>query len=163
MPLPHTDLQTATQGGVMKRSLLALGLALGLIAAWSIGRLQGQEQSGKVIFVSANHANFSELPSSNGRVSMAPIWGDANAGAHATFTKFAPGYDAGMHTHTNDVWIVVIKGAYLYKDDAGEKRISSGDFLRVPGGQKHWSGGDKKEGALFYEESSGKFDLIPAK
>lgn len=96
-------------------------------------------------------------------VSTAPIWGDQNAGAHATFSKFAPGYDAGVHTHTNDVWIVGIKGAYLYKDDAGEKRVGPGDFLRVPGGHKHWSGGDKKEGAVFYEESSGKFDLIPAK
>jgi quercetin dioxygenase-like cupin family protein len=55
-------------------------------------------------------------------------------------------------THTNDVWIVVIKGAYLYKDDAGEKRVCPGDFLRVPGGHKHWSGGDKKLGALFYEK-----------
>ena len=27
-----------------------------------------------------------------------------------------------MHTHPNDVWIVVIKGAYLYKDSDGEKR-----------------------------------------
>jgi hypothetical protein len=51
----------------------------------------------------------------------------------------------------------------LYKDEAGEKRIGPGDFLRVPGGHKHWSGGDKKEGALFYEESSGKFDFIPVK
>ena len=41
--------------------------------------------------------------------------------------------------------------------------LGPGDFLRVPGGHKHWSGGDKKEGAIFYEESSGKFDLIPAK
>jgi quercetin dioxygenase-like cupin family protein len=94
---------------------------------------------------------------------MAAIWGDANAGAHGTFTKFVPGFDAGMHTHTNDVWIVVVKGAYLYKDDAGEKRVGPGDFLRVPGGHKHWSGGDAKQGALFYEESSGKFDSIPAK
>jgi quercetin dioxygenase-like cupin family protein len=88
---------------------------------------------------------------------------DSNMGAHGTFTKFAPGTDSGMHTHTNDVWIVVLKGAYLYKDDAGEKRVGAGDFLRVPGGHKHWSGGDAKEGALFYEESSGKFDLIPVK
>jgi mannose-6-phosphate isomerase-like protein (cupin superfamily) len=68
-----------------------------------------------------------------------------------------------MHTHTNDVWLAVIKGAYLCKDDAGETRVGPGDFLRVPGAHKHWSGGDAKEGALFYEESSGKFDLIPAK
>ncbi len=45
----------------------------------------------------------------------------------------------------------------------GEKRVGPGNFLRVPGGWKHWSGGDAKEGALFYEESSGKFDTILAK
>ena len=114
----------------------------------------------KVIFVSADHATFHETAKG---VSSATIWGDDQKGAHGTFSKFAPGYDAGMHTHTNEVSIVVIKGAYLYKDDAGEKRVGAGSFLRVPGGHKHWSGGDPKEGALFYEESPGKFDLIPAK
>jgi quercetin dioxygenase-like cupin family protein len=145
----------------MKRSLLVVGMAVALMAAWSVGRVQGQKaQAEKVVFASADHANFvARTPS----VSMAAIWGDANTGAHGTFTKFAPGTDSGMHTHTNDVWIVVLKGAYLYKDDAGEKRAAAGDFLRVPGGHKHWSGGDAKEGALFYEESSGNFDLIPAK
>jgi quercetin dioxygenase-like cupin family protein len=73
-----------------------------------------------------------------------------------------PGFDAGMHTHTNDVSLVVIKGAYLYKDATGDKRVGPGDFLRVRGGLKHWSGGDKKEGALFYQEGPGKFDLVPA-
>ena len=147
----------------MRRSLLTVGIAVAMIAAWSIGRLQGQAQGEKVVYVPSSHATFSAMQGGNGGVTTAPIWGDANTGAHATFSKFAPGYDAGMHTHTNDVWIVVVKGAYLYKDDAGEKRVGPGDFLRVPGGYKHWSGGDKKEGAVFYEESSGKFDLIPAK
>jgi quercetin dioxygenase-like cupin family protein len=145
----------------MKKSLLVVGVAAALMAAWSVGRVQGQKgQAEKVVFVSADHANFTTM---NPSVSQAAIWGDSSKGAHATFTKFAPGTDSGMHTHTNDVWIVVLKGAYLYKDDAGEKRVGAGDFLRVPGGHKHWSGGDAKEGALFYEESSGKFDLIPAK
>lgn len=146
----------------MKPSLKLMIVAVAILAAWSIGRLQAQGDAGKVVFASPDHAKFTEPPNNKG-VLMGPIWGDANAGAHATFTKFVPGYDAGMHSHTNDVWIVVIRGAYLYKDDAGEKRVGAGDFLRVPGGHKHWSGGDKKEGALFYEESSGKFDLIPAK
>jgi quercetin dioxygenase-like cupin family protein len=127
----------------MRRSRWTVGVAVGMIAAWSIGRLQGQAQSDKVIFVSASQANFSEMQGGRGGVTAAPIWGDASAGAHGTFIKFVPGYDAGMHTHTNDVWIVVLKGAYLYKDEAGEKRVGSGDFLRVPGGHKHWSGGDK--------------------
>jgi hypothetical protein len=41
--------------------------------------------------------------------------------------------------------------------------VLAGDFIRIPGRHKHWSGGDAKEGALFYEESSGKFDLVSAK
>jgi len=145
----------------MKRSMLVVGVAVALIVAWSVGRAQGQQDSmEKVLFVSADQATFSAM---NPGVSMATVWGDANTGAHATFTKFVPGYDAGMHTHTNDISIVVVKGAYLYKDDAGEKRVGPGSFLRVPGGHKHWSGGDKKDGALFYEESSGKFDFNPVK
>jgi quercetin dioxygenase-like cupin family protein len=94
---------------------------------------------------------------------MNVIVGDPDKGPHATFTKFEPGFDAGMHSHTNDVSIVVIKGAYLYKDEAGEKRVGPGEFLFVPGGHKHWSGGDKTEGALFYEEGPGKFDRVAAK
>ena len=143
----------------MKKSLLTIGVATTLMIAWSIGRVQGQ-QGGKVVFASPDQATFHEMGKGP---SMAAIWGDVDQGAHGTYTKFAPGYDAGMHTHTNDVWIVVIKGAYLYKDAAGDKRVGPGSFLRVPGGWKHWSGGDPQEGALFYEESSGKFDMIPAK
>jgi anti-sigma factor ChrR (cupin superfamily) len=144
----------------VKKSLLAVGVVVALTLAWSVGRAQGQQDQQKVIFVSADQAKYG---TTNRGVSMAAIWGDADTGAHSTFTKFAPGQDNGMHTHTNDISIVVIKGAYLYKDEAGEKRVAAGDFLRVPGGHKHWSGGDKKEGALFYEESSGKFDFTPAK
>jgi quercetin dioxygenase-like cupin family protein len=143
----------------MRRSLFLLGVAVAIVVAWSVGRVQGQGEA-KVVFAAADKADYK--PGAKG-VSMAAIWGDANSGAHATFTKFDPGYEAPLHTHTNDVWIVVLKGAYLYKDDAGEKRVGVGDFIRVPGGHKHSSGGDKKEGALFYEESSGKFDLIPVK
>src|ERR1700719_3749944 len=151
----------------MKKSLVASGGAAFIIAVASVGVVQAQKESSKdnkkVIYVAAEHATFKQSPTAG--VSMAVLWGDADKGAHATFTKFAPGYDAGMHTHTNDVWIVVLKGAYLYKDDVIDKRlvVGSRSFLRVPAGMKHWSGDDPKEGALFYEESSGKFDSIPAK
>jgi quercetin dioxygenase-like cupin family protein len=148
----------------MKQSLVVIGVSAMLVLAWSIGRVHGQleqvQAQDKVIYATADKADFVSMAPG---VSWAPVWGDNTKGAHGTFTKFAPGYDAGMHTHTNDVWIVGIKGAYLYKDDDGEKRVGPGVFLRVPGGHKHWSGGDKKEGALFYEEASGKFDTIPAK
>lgn len=131
-------------------------------ASWGIAQDQKDSDSGKsVLYVAAQNAKFDQSPMPG--VSMAVIWGNPSEGAHATFTKFEPGHDSGMHSHTNDLWIVVLKGAYLYKDEDGEKRVGPGDFIRVPGGRKHWSGGDKTEGALFYEEGAGKFDLIPAK
>jgi quercetin dioxygenase-like cupin family protein len=153
-------LRKNTEENEMKKSLFvsavtALTIVVGLVA---VAQAQKDKQ---VIYVSSAQATYK--PSPMGGVSMAALWGEMDKGVHATFTKFDPGYDAGMHTHTSDVWIVVIKGAYLYKDEAGERRVGPGDFLRVPGGHKHWSGGDKTEGALFYEEASGKFDSTPAK
>jgi quercetin dioxygenase-like cupin family protein len=142
----------------MKKSLIALAGAVLTIVVALVGVAQAQKQ---VIYVSSGQATYK--PSPMGGVSMQVLRGDPDKGSHATFTKFEPGYDAGMHTHTNDVSLVVIKGAYLYKDEAGEKRVGPGEFLFVPGGHKHWSGGDKAEGALFYQEGSGKFDVTPAK
>ena len=142
-----------------KSSIVSAVTALTIVAAL-VGVAQAQK-SQQVIYVSSAKGNYKAMPS--GGVSMKAVWGDADKGAHATFSKFDPGYDAGMHTHTSDIFIVVLKGAYLYKDEAGEKRVEAGDYLFVPGGHKHWSGGDKTEGALFYEEGAGKFDSVPAK
>ena len=149
----------------MKRSLAILGVAAALAITWSMGYVQGegkQTEEKKLIFASADDVKFTEIRP--GGALHAVLWGDPNSGSHGRFIKFPPERRTpGIHTHTNDVWLVVLKGAYLYKDDAGEKRVGPGSFLRIPGGTKHWSGGDAKEGALFYAESSGKFDQIPAK
>jgi quercetin dioxygenase-like cupin family protein len=151
----------------MQKSLMVFGAgALMIFAAGGVLHAQKEPSSKasahkRVVYVSASSAEFKPGPTKG--VSMAVLRGDANKGAYEEFTKFDPGYDAGLHTHTNDVWIVGIKGAYLYKDDDGEKRVGPGDFLLVPGGHKHWSGGDKAEGALFYTAGSAKFDLVPAK
>ena len=132
--------------------------AAALAIVFLVGVAQAQKQA---IYASSAKATYKPMPT--GGASMDVLLGDPEKGSHKTFTKFDPGYDAGMHSHTNDVSIVGIKGAYLYKDEAGEKRVGPGEFLFVPGGHKHWSGGDKAEGAVFYEEGSGKFDVIPAK
>ena len=145
---------------------MVLGVAaVGFVVASGVmvgrGKAEGAEMK-KVVYATSGGATYKEMAAGAG-VSMSGLWGDMDRGAHATYTKFAPGYDAGMHSHTNDLWIVGIKGAYLYKDESGEKRVGPGDYLFVPGGHKHWSGGDKTEGAVFYEEGSGKFDSIAAK
>ena len=147
----------------MQRALMVVGVAVALALTWSVGSVQVQAKSPKkqdLLFVSADDAKFKDVIPG---VAKAVLWGNHDKGPYGAFTKFAPGFDGGMHTHTNALRIVVLKGAYLYKDDAGEKRVEAGDFIRIPARHKHWSGGDKKDGALFYEESNGKFGLLPAK
>ena len=148
----------------MKKSLsIAAVMVLLIVASLAVARAQKELSKDHVTYASASKAEFKENARAGGGVSSAVIYGDPDKGPHATFTKFKPGYDAGTHYHTNDVRIVVIKGAYLYKDEDGEKRVGPGDYLMVPGGHKHWSGGDKTEGALFYQDGSDKFDLVPVK
>ena len=144
----------------MKKSVMVSAAAAFAVVAALVGVARAQKET-KVIYVSSEKATYTAMPM--GGVSMQALVGEMDKGPHATFTKFEPGYDAGMHSHTNDISIVVVKGAYLYKDEAGEKRVAAGEYLFVPGGHKHWSGGDKKEGAVFYEQGSGKFDTVPAK
>src|SRR3989442_386081 len=176
--LPAGEFQIAAVPGsaegkiVIDRALWSGKVIRGLTLVFSQGKLTSMTaalavtgavvyaQGRAVIFADSRTASFKAMMPG---VSSALIWGDTVKGPYAGFTKFVPGFDAGVHSHTNDVLLVVVNGAYLYKDDAGEKRVGAGDFLRIPGGHKHWSGGDAKEGALFYQETFGKFDLIPAK
>jgi quercetin dioxygenase-like cupin family protein len=146
----------------MKKFIFFLAMTSLLVLKFS-GQAESQEKPAKgkqAVFATADEAKYKEVAPG---VSKSILWGNPEKGPYGAFTKFKPGLDNGMHTHTNDVWLAVIKGAYLYKDDAGEKRVGPGSFIRIPAKHKHWSGGDAKEGALFYEEAAGKFDLIPAK
>jgi len=142
----------------MKRTwtLAAVSVALAFTTAVVVAQREGTG----VIFARSRSATFSPMRPG---VSSSVVWGDTLTGPFGGFTKFRAGFDAGLHTHTADVLLVVLRGAYLYRDDAGAKRVGPGDFIRIPGGHKHWSGGDPKEGALFYQETFGKFDLIPAR
>lgn len=145
----------------MKKTVAFLAAAILLAVVYVIGFGQAkQPKAKKATFASAEQLTYKDVAPG---ASMAAVWGDADKGRFGAFVKFVPGFDAGTHTHTNENWIVVVKGAYLYRDGDGEKRVGPGDYLRIPGGHKHWSGGDSTEGALFYTEAAGKFDLIPAK
>ena len=147
----------------MKSTRMLPGAAAAFILSWATACAEREQRQGndeKATYAVAERLTYREVtPGASG----AAVWGEPEKGAHSSFTRFVPGFDAGMHSHTNDVSIVVLKGAYLYRDEAGEKRVEPGHFLRVPGGHQHWSGGDTKEGALFYNHSSGKFDLVAAK
>src|SRR5437762_9471719 len=139
----------------MKKILVTLGMTAVVAVVGSIVVAQNQEESPKkddLIFASAEKAKFKEVSPG---ISKAAVWGDEEKGPYGAFTKFKPGLDNGMHTHTNDIWVVGIKGAYVYRDEAGEKRVRAGKLIWISGGEKDRGGGEKETGALVYGVSIG--------
>jgi anti-sigma factor ChrR (cupin superfamily) len=136
---------------------VALASAVGIAATvCTLGDAIAQSRK-ELVFVESGKAEFKEIvPGVKKRI----LWGNHDTGPYGAFTKFDPGVTNPLHTHTNDVRIVVLQGAYIYKSKNGnERRVGPGSYISVPAGDVHVSGGDPKEGALFYEESPGKFDL----
>ena len=130
-----------------------VGVAL---VACSLGVVLAQSKK-EPVFVESEKAEFKEIVPG---VKKKMLWGNHDKGPYGAFTKFDPGLNNPLHTHTNEVRIVVLQGAYIYKPQNGnERRVGAGSYISIPGGNVHVSQGDPKEGALFYEESPGKFDL----
>jgi len=137
-------------------------LCAGLLAASAVQDKKekeapkGQEKKG-LLFVSSEKGEYKEMIPG---ASRCVITGDPDKGAYQGFTKFDPGVVHALHTHPHDLDIVVLKGAYIHRPEKGEEqRVGPGCFLHIPAGDRHASGGDAKEGALFFEQSSGKFGV----
>lgn len=127
-------------------------LSLGVVLGASIAN----GQTG-VAHVDSAKATYKEIAPG---ASTAVLWGDIDKGPYGAFINFVPGMSNALHTHTNGARIVVLKGAYVYKPEKGaERRVGAGEYIFIPGGDRHATGSDATQGALFYMESDGKFDL----
>jgi len=101
--------------------------------------------------------------SANADVSMAVVWGDPAKGPHGAFHKFKPGFNAGLHTHSADMRIVVVSGTMIAGTEGGpEKKLPPGSYEFQPHGVKHVTGCDTSSECVIFVMASGKFDLIPA-
>jgi len=140
----------------MKMQAKLVSLVGAGVVACSLGVAVAQSKK-DAVFVESGKADFKEVVPG---VKKKILWGNHDVGPYGAFTKFDPGLTNPLHTHTNEVRIVVLQGTYIYKPQNGnERRVGVGSYISIPGGDVHLSGGDPKEGALFYEESPGKFDL----
>src|SRR5688572_4902216 len=97
-----------TFAAILAVSLTVIGIAL------------AQDSGKEPKHAKAKDAKYTEVIPG---VSKAPLWGDDKTGPYGSFTKFAPGHKNPLHTHSSDIRIVVLEGAYIFGTDAGEKRV----------------------------------------
>ena len=138
----------------MKAKLILVVGAAAVACSLGVAVAQSKKEP---VFVESGKAEFKEVvPGVRKKI----LWGSHDVGPYGAFTKFDPGLTNPLHSHTNETRIVVLQGAYIYKPlNGNERRVGAGSYISVPAGDVHVSGGDPKDGALFYEESPGKFDL----
>ena len=140
----------------MRRALRGVSVIGVFVLGTLLGAAVAKSQTG-VVNVDSAKATYKELAPG---ASASVLWGDMDKGPYGAFVKFVPGMSNALHTHTNGSRLVVLKGAYVYKPEKGlEKRVGAGEYIFIPGGDRHATGSDAKEGALFFMTSDGKFDL----
>ena len=149
----------ASRRGALKSLITASVTLAAVLTFFPAGASAADTKS--AVHVSAKSGKWVDGPIPG--VTMIHLQGDMAKGAHSTFTKFAPGLDNGWHTHTHDVTVVVLEGAYLYKGVDGKLiRVGPGEYITIPGGTKHWSGGDARKGVLMYQHAPASFDMKKA-
>ena len=154
------------------RGVLALAAVL-LMAVAVLAQEKGEAKkaapkkaaAGGPVFMPAADLKWTDLdPTGAPGVKIADVWGDHAKGGYGAFFKFPAGFSAPLHTHTHAIKIVVISGTFLQTPEGkSEVRLRPGSYENQPGdGYKHTTGCDKASECLFFPESMGKFDLIPA-
>jgi quercetin dioxygenase-like cupin family protein len=149
-------MRIATFAALSLGSLLVAGLLTAAAQKKEGGEKADRHESRAVSFEKAEYKEA--IPG----VSRAVLSGDPEKGAYKAFTKFAPGVTHPMHTHPNEIWMVVLKGAYIQKNEKGEEtRVEPGSVFHIPAGERHASSSDPKEGVVIFEESNEKFGMDP--
>jgi anti-sigma factor ChrR (cupin superfamily) len=94
-------------------------------------------------------------------VKVADLWGNHATGAFGAFIKLPAGFAAPLHTHTNDLKVVILSGTYVQAPEGKpEFRIGAGSYFLQPGGNyRHTTTCEQGADCVLFVEGKGKFDL----
>jgi hypothetical protein len=142
---------------------LATGLALAMPLLWISSAVEGASKTPTP--VPAADLKWSDLdPSGAPGVKVADVSGDHRTGAFGAFFRLPAGFAAPLHTHTHDMKLVIVSGTYIQGPDGqAEFRLGPGSYLLQPGGEyRHTTSCAQSSECVFFVESDGAFDLLPA-
>ncbi len=139
----------------MRGRLLAV-----LVCFLAAGTVLAQAAAGKAVVMPAADMKWEVMQGPPG-VQIAQLWGDYTKGAFGALLKFQAGFDAPLHTHTNDMRLVVVSGTFIHTPEGKPPvRLGPGSYLMQAGGNyRHTTGCDKASDCVVFGESNGKFDI----
>lgn len=132
---------------------------IGLIAALTLSAAGG----GKGVAMPNGEMKWVENPAMKG-LSVATLWGDPAKGAYGALKKVAGGTDFGMHSHSFDQKVIAVSGTFDFQfEGESPKALGPGSYVSTPAHVKHSAKCRAGADCVYFEESAGKSDYIPAK
>lgn len=147
----------------MKRMLVVSACVMVSMLLWGAVDSLAQKKTKEALVWPANEIKWLDLRGEPAGILYSNLWGNMEKGAYGALMKLPAGMKNPLHTHTNDLKLVVLSGTFLYTPEGGdERRLGPGSYLFEPGGTPHISGTSDDGPCEVFQESSGKFDFVPA-
>jgi uncharacterized RmlC-like cupin family protein len=133
--------------------LLGFGVVLG-------GASAALSEEVKGVALAPEALRWREMSAKAPGVMITEVRGEYAAGPWSGFVRFPAGSKSGIHTHSSDMKIVVVKGTWHYGPSTEqEKRYGPGSYVFIPAELPHSN--SQPEEVLMYIEQSGRFDNKP--
>lgn len=151
----------------MKKVSLTLAAVIFTAVAFAISAQQDKTQaptaqgdSAKMpLMISLDDMTWTALPERPG-MQFAVLSGNPSSGPYTQMRKVPAGTDNPLHSHSNEIKNVIIKGVwYTGVDTASAKDFGPGSIVVMPGNWVHVSGCRAGAECVFYQEGKGKFDF----
>ena len=127
----------------MKKLVALAACVLSVILLWGVAGTVAQKKAKEAVVWPANEIKW--------------------LGAYGALIKLPAGMKNPLHSHSSDLKLIVLSGTFLYTpEDGTEQHLGPGSYLFEPEGTRHISGTGDDGPCEVFQESSGKFDFVPA-
>ena len=134
------------------------GPAILLVSALALGgATAAPSEEVKSVSLSPEELRWREMSAKAPGVMISEVRGESTAGPWSGFVRFPAGSKSGVHRHSSDMKIVIVKGTWRYGPSSEkEKSYGPGSFVFIPAELPHSN--SQPEEVLMFVEQPGRFD-----
>jgi quercetin dioxygenase-like cupin family protein len=145
---------------ILKNALFGLALAASATSVFA----KSESKPEALISLPTAALQWQAVPNTNGAVTYANTEGDIfGKGNYSAFVTFKAGTDNGLHTHSQTLPTVVMKGTFYAVIDKVRTEFPAGSYYKLPANLVHESGCTAAADCLLFQYQADNFDLVPVK
>jgi len=143
----------------MRKLFVLVLVGAALLAVGVRAQAPKKSTAPKPVLWAAGDLKWVDNPAMKG-AQQAVLWGDPAKGGFGALKKIAGGTVLPMHMHTNTMREVILAGTISLQFEGGAaKDLGPQSYTMVPGGVKHTATCKAGADCVYFETSTGAYDL----